>query len=65
MNLFDSSDVNIDKCEKWGLNTMTKPNSYSLETNITIEEKRKDVLMIYLHENKLIFNPWNGTILNN
>jgi hypothetical protein len=46
------------KCEKWGLTAMTKQNAYSSETNIT--EKTKNVMMIYLHENMLIINAWNG-----
>jgi hypothetical protein len=40
------------KCEKYGLNAMTKKDAYSSETNI--RDKTKNVLMIYLHENKLI-----------
>lgn len=53
-----------DKCEKWGLNSMTKPSAYSTETNI--REKTKNVIMIYLHENRLIISAWNGeeTIAN-
>ena len=47
-----------EKCAKWGLNTLTKQNAYSSETNIT--DKTKNMLMIYLHENKLIINAWNG-----
>ncbi len=47
------------KCEKYGLNAMTKNGAYSSETNI--RDKNKDVLMIYLHENKLIISAWNGT----
>jgi hypothetical protein len=46
------------KCEKYGLNSMTKPNSYSSETNI--RDKSKNVLMIYLHNNSIIISPWNG-----
>ena len=47
-----------DKCEKWGLNSMTKPNAYSSETNI--RDKTNNILMMYLHENRLIISAWNG-----
>ena len=46
------------KCEKFGLNSMTKKDAYSSETNI--RDKTKNVLMIYLHENRLIISAWNG-----
>jgi hypothetical protein len=46
------------KCEKYGLNSMTKKDAYSSETNI--RDKAKNVLMIYLHENRLIISAWNG-----
>ncbi len=46
------------KCDKWGLNNMIKPNAVSSETNM--EEKTKNILMVYLHENRLIISPWNG-----
>ena len=49
------------KAEKYGLNSMTKPNAWSSETNI--RDKSKNVLMVYLHENNLIISPWNGTEL--
>jgi hypothetical protein len=48
------------KCEKYGLNAMLKPSALSSATNIREEEKKKNVLMVYLHENKLILSPWNG-----
>lgn len=54
---------NIDttsKAEKWGLSNMLKPNAYSSETNV--KNKQKNEMMIYLHENKLIFNPWCGQL---
>jgi hypothetical protein len=54
---------NIDtdsKCEKYGLNAMIKKDAYSSETNIRDKDKTKNVLMIYLHENTLIFSAWNG-----
>lgn len=47
-----------EKCAKWGLNTLTKQNAYSSETNIT--DKTKNILMIYLHESRLIISAWNG-----
>jgi hypothetical protein len=46
------------KCEKYGLNSMIKKDAYSSETNI--RDKTKNVLMMYLHENKLIISAWNG-----
>lgn len=49
-----------DKCEKWRLKYMLKPNALSSETNIVGDDKRKNVLMVYLHENKLIFSAWSG-----
>jgi len=48
----------LTKCEKWGLNSMIKEGAYSNETNII--DKTKNILMIYLHENKLIVSAWNG-----
>jgi hypothetical protein len=47
------------KCEKYGLNAMTKKDAYSSPTNII--DKTKNVIMIYLHQNKLIINAWNGS----
>jgi len=47
------------KCSKWRLNAMKKENAYSSETNIG-EDKTKNVLVVYLHENSLILNAWNG-----
>jgi len=46
------------KCEKYGLNSMYKKDAYSSETNI--RDKTKNVLMIYLHEQRLIISAWNG-----
>jgi hypothetical protein len=46
------------KCEKYGLNSMTKKDAYSSVTNIT--NKTKNILMIYLHESRLIISAWNG-----
>lgn len=54
---------NIDtpnKCEKYGLNSMMKPNALSSITNIIKDNRTKNILMIYLHENQLIISPWNG-----
>jgi hypothetical protein len=54
---------NIDdasKEEKYGLLSMLRPNAFSGLTNIRDKDKMKQVLMIYLHENKLIISPWNG-----
>jgi hypothetical protein len=54
---------NIDdasKEEKYGLLSMLRPNAFSGLTNIRDKDKTKQVLMIYLHENKLIISPWNG-----
>ena len=54
---------NIDtasKCEKYGLNSMTKNGAYSSETNI--RDKKTDTLMFYLHDNRLIISAWTGEI---
>ena len=53
---------NIDtpsKEEKYGLNSMMKPNAYSLQTNVK-NDKAYNMLMIYLYENIVILSPWNG-----
>ncbi len=50
-----------NKCEKYGLNAMTKAGAYSSETNI--RDKSKNTLMIYLHEDNLIISAWNGEAL--
>jgi hypothetical protein len=47
-----------DKCEKYGLNSMSKKGAYSSTTNI--HDKTKNVLMTYIFENKIIINAWNG-----
>ena len=47
------------KCKKWGLDRMLKPDAYSTETNIG-DDKTKNVLVMYYHENSLLLNPWNG-----
>ena len=47
-----------EKCDKWCLNSMSKKNAYSSETNV--RNKTQNVLMIYLHENRLIISAWNG-----
>ena len=51
---------NDDTYCKWGLKGMSKPGAYSTITNIRAHERNKNVLMIYLHENVLYINPWNG-----
>ena len=51
---------NDDTYCKWGLKGMSKPNAYSTITNIRSHERKKNVLMIYLHENVLYINAWNG-----
>ena len=54
---------NIDdasKEEKYGLISMLRPNAFSGLTNIREQDKTKQVLMIYLHEYKLIISAWNG-----
>jgi hypothetical protein len=48
-----------EKCEKYGLSSMLKEGAWSSPTNI--REKTKDTLMIYLYENRIIINPWNGS----
>lgn len=47
-----------DKREKWGIHTMKTPNAYSTEVNI--RDKTKNILMIYIYEQKAIFSAWNG-----
>ena len=54
---------NVDtksKYDKYCLNSILKPNSYSSVTNIRDNERSKNIIMIYLFENKLIFSPWSG-----
>lgn len=51
---------NDDTYCKWGLKGMSKPKSYSTITNIRSASRNKNVLMIYLHENVLYINAWNG-----
>jgi hypothetical protein len=46
---------------KWGIARMKEANAYSSEVNITLENKKKDILMVYLVNNELILSPWNGT----
>jgi len=50
----------VDKCDKYGLNAMTKKDAYSSQTNIRKEDKTNNVIMIYLYENTLIISAWNG-----
>ena len=50
------------KSEKYGLIAMTKPDAYSTVTNIRDKDRTKNVLMVYLHENTLIFSAWNGQL---
>jgi hypothetical protein len=49
-----------NKVSKWGLNSMLKPGALSTTTNLTSEERAKQVLMIYLYENTLLLSPWDG-----
>lgn len=49
-----------DKCEKYGLNSMTKKDAFSSTTNIRKDQIEKNIMMIYLYENKIIINVWNG-----
>jgi len=58
LHLWNIDDVS--KEEKYGLVSMLRPNAFSGLTNIRDKDKMKQVLMIYLHENKLIISPWNG-----
>jgi len=51
-----------DKRVKWGVARMKQEDAYSTETNIV--DKNTNILMIYLHDNELILNPWNGTALS-
>ena len=50
-----------NKCEKYGLHKMMETNAYSSETNVRKNEKDKNILMIYLHNNNLIISPWAGS----
>lgn len=52
------------KCEKWGLHSMLQPNSYSTTTNISANDRTKNNLMAYLHQNTLIISAWNGEELD-
>lgn len=47
------------KLNRYGIYTMLKPGAYSMETNIK-DEKNKNVIFFYLHNNKIIINAWNG-----
>jgi len=52
---------NVDsdsKYDKYSLKYMLKEDSYSIPTNI--RDKTKNVIMIYLYENKIILNIWSG-----
>jgi hypothetical protein len=49
-----------DKCSKWRLSSMLKSNAYSTTTNI--HDKEKNIMMMYLHEHKVIINVWNGKL---
>jgi len=49
------------KCSKWGLNRMKDGHAYSTSTGVHKDELKEDILMIYVHEDELILNPWNGT----
>ena len=51
---------NAAKEEKYGLISMLRPNALSGLTNIRDKDKTKQVLMIYLYENRLIISAWNG-----
>jgi hypothetical protein len=53
-------NVKPSNYEKWAVNSMCKKDAYSSETNIRAEDKAKNVLMIYLHGNKMIISAWNG-----
>lgn len=33
----------------------------SVSTNIKSKERDMDIIIVYLHENNLLLNPWNGT----
>jgi hypothetical protein len=48
------------KCDKYCLANMLRFNAYSSTTNIHGRDRTKNLLMIYLYENKLIISPWNG-----
>ena len=52
------------ECVKWGLTRMKQEGAYSTETNVKVKDKNANILMVYLHDDELILNPWNGTALN-
>jgi hypothetical protein len=49
-----------EKVRKWGLNSMLKPGALSSSTNLTSDDKTKQIVIVYLYENKLILSPWDG-----
>jgi len=74
-NKYKSYNVNCrrintqDKCDKWCLRSMIKPNAYSSEINIM--DKSQNMLLVYLDEYldetkcRLIINAWNGEEMKN
>jgi hypothetical protein len=54
------------KLTKWGITRMNEADAYSSEVNITPENKKKDIIMVYLinSNNELILSPWNGAKTN-
>jgi len=60
---YDIQIWNIDtdnKRDKYRLNAMLEQNAYSTTTNIRKNKITKNVLIIYLCDNQLIFSAWNG-----
>jgi hypothetical protein len=49
---------NDDKYNKWGIKALLEKNARSSTTNV--RDEKKNVLMLYLHESKLIVSPWSG-----
>lgn len=50
-----------DKYLKWGIDSMRQDNAYSTETNVT--NKNINLLMMYIFENEVIINAWNGAVI--
>ena len=48
------------KRSKWGLNSMREENARS--TSTAIKDKNRNIVIIYVHENELLINAWNGAI---
>lgn len=50
--------------EKWGISNLLKEGAMSAPVNITTKEITSNILMIYIYQNILILNAWNGEANN-